>query len=40
MWDVGALGRVPMQILKRYDAAEILMLAASVLIITVVAFVF
>jgi hypothetical protein len=40
VWDVGALGRVPMQILKRYDPAEILMLAASVLIITAVAFVF
>ena len=29
-----------MQVFKRYDPAEILMLAASVLIITAVAFVF
>jgi hypothetical protein len=31
---------MPMQIIKRYDAAEILMLAAGVLLVVAVAFVF
>jgi hypothetical protein len=39
-YGMSGIRRMPMRIIKRYDAAEILMLAAGVLLVVAVAFVF